>query len=96
MPYIKSLLDTDFYNVTMGQAVLQHYPDAWVTYKFTNRNTNMKFNGAAYNAIIENIKALANLTLTEDEFAFLKNYKFLGVSYLEYLRNYRFNPEQVT
>jgi nicotinate phosphoribosyltransferase len=56
----------------------------------------MKFNGAAYNAIIENINALSTLTLTESEFEFLKGYKFLGVSYLEYLRNYRFNPTQVT
>jgi len=96
MPYIKSLLDNDLYKITMQKAVLQHYPDAWVTYKFTNRNLNMKFNGAAYNAIVENIKAMADLALTVNEFLYLKDYKFLDVGYLEYLRNYRFKPEQVT
>ena len=95
MSYIKSLLDSDLYKFSMQNAVLQHYPDAWVTYKFTNRNTFMKFNGAAYNAIIGNIKAMADLALTVNEFLYLKDYKFLNVGYLEYLRNYRFKPEQV-
>ena len=94
--YIKSLLDTDLYKMSMQKAVLQHYTEVWVTYKFTNRNLNMKFNGAAYNAIVENIKAMADLALTKDEYAFLEDYKFLDISYLEYLRNYRFKPEQVT
>jgi nicotinate phosphoribosyltransferase len=80
----------------MMKAVIQHYPDALVTYKFTNRNTNMKFNGAAYNAIIDNIKAMADLRLTNEEVRFLEGYKFLGVSYLSYLYTYRFKPEQVT
>lgn len=93
--YIKSLLDTDFYKLSMQMAVLQHYPIENVTYKFTNRNTSMKFNGAAYNAIIDNITALATLRLTEDEFNYLKQYKFLKINYLEYLRNYEFNPDQV-
>jgi nicotinate phosphoribosyltransferase len=92
---IKSFLDNDFYKVTMQRAVLDHYPEVWVTYKFTNRNTNMKFNGASYNAIIENVKAMAGLALTQDEFDFLNEYKFLGPTYLEYLRNFRFKPDQV-
>lgn len=97
MPYIKSLLDTDLYKLSMQNAVLEQYPETWVTYKFTNRNTNMKFNGSAYNAIIDNINALANLRLTEDEENWLAhNCKFLPLTYLTYLKNYQFNPEQVT
>lgn len=96
MPYIKSILDSDLYKFSMQKAVLDHYPDAWVTYKFTNRNTTMKFNGAAYNAIMDNIKAMGDLALTESEYEFMSGYKYLGVSYLQYLRNYRFNPDQVT
>jgi nicotinate phosphoribosyltransferase len=97
MTYIKSILDTDLYKISMGNAVLTQYQKAWVTYKFTNRNTNMKFNGAAYNAIVENIQALANLRLTEDEENFLAlTCKFLPLTYLTYLKNFRFKPEQVT
>jgi nicotinate phosphoribosyltransferase len=55
----------------------------------------MKFNGAAYNAIIDNIRHLATLKLTDSEYKFLENYKFLKVSYLKYLQNYTFKPEQV-
>jgi len=94
--YIKSLLDSDFYKFTQQNAVLKHYPNAQVTYKFSNRNTSMKFNGVAYNAIIDNIKAMADLSLTKNEGEFLAGYRFLPVTYIEYLRNYRFKPDQVT
>jgi nicotinate phosphoribosyltransferase len=94
-PIIKSFLDTDFYKISMGQAVLQLYPTAHVVYKFINRDTSMKFNQASYDSIVENIKAMASLALTEDEFNFLKKYSFLNIGYLEYLKNYRFKPEQV-
>jgi nicotinate phosphoribosyltransferase len=95
MPYIKSLLDTDFYSLTVQNAILDHYPNTPVTYRFTNRDTKMKFSGEAYNRIIDNIKALADLRLTDDEYNFLQGYKFLKKPYLEYLRNFKFNPEQV-
>ena len=97
MPYIKSLLDSDLYKFTMQQAVLEHYSYIWVSYKFTNRNTNMKFNGAAYNAIVENIKAMEDLKLTDDEQNFMANTcKYLKLTYLQYLSLYRFKPDQVT
>jgi nicotinate phosphoribosyltransferase len=81
----------------MQVAVLQHYPKANVSYKFTNRNLNMKFTGAAYNKIVENIKAMADLRLTDDEADFLAHKcPFLPLTYLSYLKAYRFKPEQVT
>jgi nicotinate phosphoribosyltransferase len=96
-PYIKSLIDSDLYKFTMQEAVLEHYPHTNVTYKFTNRNTTMKFNGAAYNAIVASIKAMGDLQLTDDELNFMQHScRFLGLTYLNYLRNYRFKPEQVT
>lgn len=94
-PIIKSLIDTDLYKLTMQQAVIDHYSNVNVTYKFTNRNRNMKFNGAAYNCIVDNIKAMSQLSLTTSEYEYLKKYSFLKVSYLEYLKNYKFKPEQV-
>jgi nicotinate phosphoribosyltransferase len=95
MNYIKSILDNDLYALTMQQAILEHYPNTQVSYKFTNRNLSMKFNEAAINAIRENIKALADLKLTDSEYEYLKTLKFLGSTYIEYLRNFRFNPAQV-
>jgi nicotinate phosphoribosyltransferase len=95
--YIKSLIDNDIYKNYMQAAVLEHYPHINVTYKFTNRNTTMKFNGAAYNAIVNSIKAMGSLVITDDELSFMQHScRFLSLSYLHYLRNYRFKPEQVS
>ena len=35
---VHSLLDTDFYKLTMMQVVLHHYASAWVRYAFKWRN----------------------------------------------------------
>ncbi|KAG8983130.1 nicotinate phosphoribosyltransferase, partial [Tulasnella sp. 427] len=39
--------------LTMQQAVLRHFPDAQVEYRFTNRSKGMKFNAACVDAIVE-------------------------------------------
>lgn len=44
---IFSLLDTDLYKLTMQCCVLKYFPDVQVTYGFTNRTPDMKFNRAA-------------------------------------------------
>ena len=38
---ITSLLDTDFYKFTMGQLILDRYPDVPVKYSFKNRTANV-------------------------------------------------------
>lgn len=40
-PIIKSLLDTDFYKLTMGQVVFFHYPSIKVLFAFKNRTKNV-------------------------------------------------------
>ena len=35
---IKSIIDTDLYKLTMGCAVVKHFPRLKVKYKFTDRN----------------------------------------------------------
>ncbi len=37
-PIIQSLLDTDYYKLTMMQAVLHHYPNAEVEWAFQSRS----------------------------------------------------------
>ncbi|KAG8927388.1 nicotinate phosphoribosyltransferase [Tulasnella sp. 417] len=58
--YVRSILDTDLYKasalpLTMQQAVLRHFPEAQVEYRFTNRSKGMKFNTACVEAIVEAI-----------------------------------------
>lgn len=90
---IRSILDTDLYKLTMQQAVLRHYPDAKVAYKFTNRSAGMKFTRKAVDLIQQHIHGLASLCLTDEEYGWLRRHcPFLKPEYLDFLRTYRFEP----
>jgi len=95
-PMINSILDTDLYKLTMQQAVLELYPDAYVSYKFTNRGKH-KFNQLFVEVLRVQInKYMPNLYLLDEEAEYLHNAcPFLKPSYIEYLKNYRFNPLEV-
>lgn len=92
-----SILDTDFYKLTMQQAVLEHYSDVEVSYKFTNRRPqDTCFTQKFAENFRESLEGIANLRLQPDEKKWLKeNYSFLKPQYLEYLANYQFNPSEV-
>lgn len=93
---IKSILDTDLYKFSMQNFVIQHYPEAEVTYSFNNRDKSMKFNEKCIKKIRKEIKLMSKLKLTDTEYDWIKvNLTFLPVSYRQYLAAYRFNPNQV-
>ena len=93
---IKSILDNDLYKFTMQMAVLELFPKAEAEYRFTNRGSQ-RFS----EEFVENLKRIINeeisgLRLTEDEYYWLGEHcPFLKPMYLEYLKNYRFKPEEV-
>lgn len=95
MAIITSILDTDFYKLTMRASVLKHYPKAYATYRFTNRNLKMKFNEAAFNEIVNEIKNMETIKLTKNEYDFLYQNEVLSHAYLDTLKKYKFNPNQV-
>jgi len=93
---IKSILDNDLYKFTMQMAVLELFPEAQAEYRFSNRG-NQRFSEnfikELQNAIEED---MPNLTLTEEEELWLReNCPYFKPMYLEYLKNYRFKPEEV-
>ncbi len=93
---ITSILDTDLYKLTQQNFVLHTYPDAIVTYKFNNRNKGMKFDNLFLAHLGKAIHDMRHIHLTIDEEGFLRvNCPYLSESYLQYLKNYRFNPNQV-
>lgn len=93
---IKSILDNDLYKFTMQMAVLELFPKAEAEYRFINRGSQRfseEFAGALRRVIDEEI---SGLKLTEDEYSWLGEHcPFLKPMYLEYLKNYRFKPEEV-
>jgi len=91
---MKSILDTDLYKFTMQQAVLERYPDVNVTYKFTNRGEH-RFTASFVSRLIDAIDKMKYVKLTDDEYEYLKTLRFFKPAYLEYIRNYRFNPDEV-
>lgn len=87
-PVITSLLDTDMYKLTMHAAVFMNFPDAYVTYKYTNRSPHMTFNQCAVDWLKEQFSLLGNLRFTEEEIVYLRNnIPFLPESYLDYISN---------
>ncbi|ESL06667.1 nicotinate phosphoribosyltransferase [Trypanosoma rangeli SC58] len=94
-PIITSLLDTDAYKLHMQQAVFHCYPSVHAAFEFHCRNKDDHFGDAA-DTIREQVQLMQNIALTEDEYEYLALKRFLRKDYLDWLRNFRFNPNQVT
>ena len=94
-PIITSLLDTDLYKLTMQQAVLELFPDAEVSYRFNNRG-KQRFTPEFLEELNLQIQLMANLSLSNAECSWISaNIPFFKPSYLAYLQNYRFDPNEV-
>lgn len=93
---IKSILDNDLYKFTMQLAVLELFPKAEAEYRFTNRGSqrfSTEFVEELKRTIGEDISKLA---LTEEEYNWLSEHcPYLKSMYLEYLKNFRFKPDEV-
>ena len=92
---ITSILDDDTYKFTMQNAILDLFPDAVAKYRFINRGKH-RFNSDFKDALIEQIAGFASLSLTDHEYRWLKNKcPYMKSWYFDYLKNYRYNPNQV-
>nr|WP_297460035.1 nicotinate phosphoribosyltransferase [uncultured Halomonas sp.] len=92
-PIITSLLDTDWYKLTMMQGVHHRYPNARVSWEFRCRNAEDL--NAYVSDIREQIDLLATLQLTKDESAFLRTFPYLSPDFIRFLELFRFRPEYV-
>ncbi|WP_409422799.1 nicotinate phosphoribosyltransferase [Pseudaeromonas sp. ZJS20] len=93
-PCIQSLIDTDFYKLTMQQAYLHQLPQAEGEWAFHCRSDE---DLTPYlPALRRHLQDLAALGLTEDEAVWLKaQAPYLSDDYLAFLRNYRFDPQRL-
>jgi len=90
---IQNLLDTDFYKITMMQAVLHNYPNAEVEWEFRCRNGE---DLAPYLAEIRyQVEQLAEVTVTHDQLAYLEKIPFIKPDFIRFLSLFRFNLRYV-
>ena len=93
-PLIPSLLDNDLYKFTMGQ-VTHDFADVAVRYKFINRDRRPFPPGFA-DALRGHVEAMADLRLTAPEYEWVRCCApWLKLGYLQWLRQFRFDPSQV-
>lgn len=93
-PVLHTLLDTDAYKLHMQQAVFHHYYDVQVAAEFRCRGDDLL--GIYADTIREQVDAMQHLALQDDEYQWLSGLPFFKADYLDWLRNFRYNPEQVT
>lgn len=92
---LSSILDNDFYKVTMQQGVIRLFPAAKARYQFINRGKHLFPPGFAA-ALRNAVNSMALLKLSHEEKRFLEiNCPYLDPVYLDFLEGYRFNPAEV-
>ncbi|SHM16419.1 nicotinate phosphoribosyltransferase [Vreelandella subglaciescola] len=91
---ITSLLDTDWYKLTMMQGVHHKYANASVVWEFRCRNAE------DLSPYLDDIRAqvdgLRSLSLSEAESAYLGSFAYMSPDFIRFLELYRFCPEYVT
>ena len=83
---IVSLLETDLYKYSMGQAIYHQFPDYVTTWTFKCRNKDVFFTTEMVEEIKRQIKAFCDLSYTEEELDYLRTIKWLKSSYINFLR----------
>ncbi|WP_295476637.1 nicotinate phosphoribosyltransferase [uncultured Pseudomonas sp.] len=90
---VQNLIDTDFYKLTMMQAVLHNYPNVDVEWEFRCRNGEdlRPYLGE----IRHQIECLCNLSLGAEQLGFLERISFMKPDFLRFLGLFRFNTRYV-
>ncbi len=94
MGIISSLLDTDLYKFTMGQAVLHHFPGTKVEYTFRCRNENVdltKYEKEIKNEILE----FCSLNFRNSELSYLASLPYIKSDYVDFMELYHPNPNHI-
>ena len=90
---ITSLLETDMYKFSMGQAIYHQFPSYMTTWTFKCRNKDVFFTPEMVEEIKSQIKLYCELTFTEEELAYLHNIRWIKGNYIDFLRLWRPNYE---
>ena len=96
-PIITSLLETDLYKFSMGQAIYHQYPSFKTTWTFKCRNENVHFTDEMIEEIKEHIQYYCELQFKEEELNYLGKLEWLHEDYIDHLRIWkaRFNDFRI-
>ena len=83
---IQSLLETDAYKFSMGQAIYHQFSDYKTTWTFKCRNKDVFFTPEMVEEIKHQIRLYCNLRFTEEELEYLDHIKWIKGSYCDFLR----------
>ncbi|MCR5719704.1 MAG: nicotinate phosphoribosyltransferase [Lachnospiraceae bacterium] len=85
-PIITSLLETDMYKFSMGQAIYHQFSDYKTTWTFKCRNKDVFFTHEMVEEIKDQIKHYCDLRFNEEELSYLDNITWIKGSYVDFLR----------
>ena len=93
---LKSILDNDFYKITMQNAVVKLFPNEKVKYSFINRGKHHFPKG--FDAELRKaVNAMAEMKLTKEEKEYLRiTCPYLDLPYLDFLAGYHYDPSEVS
>lgn len=92
---LKSILDNDFYKITMQNAVVKLFPSEKVKYSFINRGKH-HFPKGFEEELRASVNAMAEMKLTKEEKEYLRNTcPYLDFPYLDFLAGYQYDPSEV-
>lgn len=92
---LNSILDNDFYKITMQNAVVKLFPGTIVKYEFINRGKH-QFPEGFDAALREAVNKMAELKLTKEEKKFMaKTCPYIDLPYLDFLEGYHYDPSEV-
>ena len=95
---INSLLETDLYKFSMGQAIYHQFPSYKTTWDLKCRTKDVFFTEEMVEEIRDQIKAYCELKFSEEELEYLDNIKWIKGSYIDFLRiwNPRYEDFEIT
>lgn len=88
-PIITSLLETDMYKFSMGQAIYTQFPEYKTTWTFKCRNKDVHFTKEMVKEIKQQIKHYCKLRFKEKELKFLDKIEWIHGAYIDFLRVWR-------
>ncbi|MDD5792762.1 MAG: nicotinate phosphoribosyltransferase [Erysipelotrichaceae bacterium] len=83
---ITSLLETDLYKFSMGQAIYHQFSDYKTTWSFKCRNKDVHFTAEMVEEITRQIEMYCQLRFNEDELDYLNSITWIKGSYVDFLR----------